>query len=86
MCMQAHKAESACEDHLADAERGPRSGKLDRVVELAAAAQAEGEQMLVFSQWTATLDLLEPALGSRGIRYSRCWALTPLPHSAILRP
>ena len=77
--MQANKAESAGQEQLPISEPVPRSGKLDRVVELAAAARESGEQMLVFSQWTATLDLLEPALGSLGVRYCRSCSYNPLP-------
>jgi hypothetical protein len=47
------------------------SAKLDHVRELARAARHDAEKLLVFSQWTSTLDLLEHALDTDGISFCR---------------
>ncbi|CAL8470060.1 g9602 [Coccomyxa elongata] len=47
------------------------SAKLEYVRHLAQETAQQGKQMLVFSLWTATLDLLEPILESQDIPYCR---------------
>jgi hypothetical protein len=56
---------------LSAAAQAPVSAKLARAVDIAGEAQRDGRQVLVFSSWTATLDLLQAALESRGILFSR---------------
>lgn len=50
---------------------GGTSSKLALCVETLEEAKASGRRTLVFSQWTSLLDLLEPELRSREIRFSR---------------
>ena len=52
------------------------SAKLEYVRHLAKKAAEQGDQMLVFSYWTATLDLLEPILESQDIPYCRWQTLS----------
>ncbi|BDA44076.1 Uncharacterized ATP-dependent helicase C23E6.02 [Coccomyxa sp. Obi] len=47
------------------------SAKLEYVRHLAQETAQQGEQMLIFSLWTATLDLLEPILDSQDISHCR---------------
>lgn len=58
------------------------STKLDYIRHLALASKLDGEKLLVFSKWTAPLDLLEPALRKENITYCR---LNHLPHLKAVR-
>jgi SNF2 family DNA or RNA helicase len=40
--------------------------------------RAEGEKTIIFSQFTSMLDLIEPFLRDRGIKYVRCETFRPL--------
>ncbi len=59
---------SSVEPHL----RHLSSAKLEYLRHAALEAAAEREQLLVFSLWTATLDLLEPILAAEGVPFCRC--------------
>lgn len=58
------------------------SSKLEYVRHLAQETAQQGEQMLVFSFWTATLDLLEPLLESQDIPFCR-WQTCFLPLTCL---
>jgi SNF2 family DNA or RNA helicase len=47
------------------------SSKVETLVESLVNASADGHRCLVFSQWTSMLDLIEPALKTAGLTYSR---------------
>ena len=47
------------------------SAKLEYLRHLAVETRQQGEQLLVFSLWTATLDLLEPILANEGVSFCR---------------
>ncbi len=52
--------------------RGPASSsKLPAVVELLVRASAAGRKLVVFSEWTTMLDLIEDGLRSHGLRWVR---------------
>jgi SNF2 family DNA or RNA helicase len=48
-----------------------RSSKLEVLLETLEEALSEGHKALVFSQWTSLLDLVEPELARRGVRFTR---------------
>ncbi|HET7503824.1 MAG TPA: DEAD/DEAH box helicase, partial [Kofleriaceae bacterium] len=48
-----------------------QSSKLERLLEALEDVVADGHRALVFSQWTSLLDLIEPALGTAGIAFTR---------------
>ena len=56
-----------------------RSSKFDLVLEKLSEGTAEGHKILLFSQFTAILDLFEAALPERGITSVRLDGSTPLP-------
>ncbi|EIE25847.1 hypothetical protein COCSUDRAFT_40099 [Coccomyxa subellipsoidea C-169] len=58
---------SSVEPHL----RHLSSAKLEYLRHAALEAAADREQLLVFSLWTATLDLLEPILAAEGVPFCR---------------
>ncbi len=58
------------------------SAKLEYVRHLAQETAQQGKQMLVFSFWTATLDLLEPILESEDIPYCR-WQTCSFPLTCL---
>lgn len=68
----------ACAAHLVDAEAPPESSKLRRLVERVEMAREGDEKVLVFSQFTALLDLADTALQRRGIRTLRLDGRTPV--------
>ena len=71
--------QSACHPALLPMGKGGRdnlgndftASKLDLLCDRLDEAVKEGHRSLVFSQWTGFLDLIEPALTSRGIKFLR---------------
>lgn len=63
--------QAACHPALVPGSDAASSSKTERLVDALEAAQADGHKSLVFSQWTSFLDLLEPHLQARGLRYNR---------------
>jgi hypothetical protein len=56
---------------LVPGQAATRSSKIDVLMEALATAAADGHKALVFSQWTAFLDLVEPHLTTAGIAFCR---------------
>jgi superfamily II DNA or RNA helicase len=63
--------QAACHPGLVPGQRAQGSAKLTLLLERLEEAVAEGHKALVFSQWTALLDLLEPKLADAGLGFSR---------------
>ncbi|MDP2312483.1 MAG: DEAD/DEAH box helicase [Pseudomonadota bacterium] len=63
--------QAACHTGLLPGRTAPSSAKLDLLLDTLDEVLAEGHKALVFSQWTSMLDLVEPALRARGIRWAR---------------
>jgi superfamily II DNA or RNA helicase len=63
--------QAACHPSLVPGQHAEGSSKLECLVEALEDAVADGHKALVFSQWTSLLDLVEPALGAAGIRFTR---------------
>ena len=62
---------------LPAARKVKESAKLDALIELLGTLLDEGRKVLLFSQFTGMLDLVEPALDRRGIDYLRLTGDTP---------
>ena len=63
--------QAACHVGLLPGREERRSSKVDLLVEQLQLAAAEGHRSLVFSQWTALLDLIEPELAGTGQDFLR---------------
>jgi superfamily II DNA or RNA helicase len=64
--------QAACDAALLGERGGPSSsGKLDRLDQMLEPIVDEGHRVLVFSQWTSLLDLVEPRLVELGISWLR---------------
>ena len=64
--------QSACDAALLGDESVPSSsGKLDRLDHMLDSIVDEGHRVLVFSQWTSLLDLVEPRLAEQGLDWLR---------------
>lgn len=63
--------QACCDLRLLSAEAGSPSAKLDALMELLGEAVDGGHRVLVFSQFTAMLDLIEPALEQAGLTFCR---------------
>ncbi len=63
--------QAACHPALVPGQSAETSSKVDALVEALEQITAEDHKALVFSQWTSLLDLVEPHLGSAGIRFGR---------------
>lgn len=63
--------QACCHRALIPGQHARTSSKLDVLCESLDSVVAEGHKALVFSQWTAMLDLIEPALRERGIAWVR---------------
>ncbi|WP_312512596.1 DEAD/DEAH box helicase [Massilia sp.] len=59
-----------CHPRLLDADSGAGSAKLDTLLELLDTLRSEGRKVLVFSQFTSMLALIEEQLRERGIGYA----------------
>lgn len=63
--------QAACHAGLVPGQQAERSSKLDLLREVLDEAVSEGHKVLVFSQWTSLLDLVEPVLDEAGIGHDR---------------
>jgi superfamily II DNA or RNA helicase len=63
--------QAACHMSLLPGQQAPSSAKFERLLTALEHAHADGHKVLVFSQWTRLLDLLEPHLVQAGIRFCR---------------
>jgi superfamily II DNA or RNA helicase len=63
--------QAACHPALLPGQTAQTSSKLELLMEVVDEAIAEGHKMLVFSQWTSLLDLVEPHLEAAGFGFAR---------------
>jgi superfamily II DNA or RNA helicase len=63
--------QACCHRSLLPGQTSPSSSKLELMLDTLEEALDEGHKALVFSQWTSLLDLVEPHLRTRGIRFAR---------------
>jgi len=63
--------QAACHPALVPGQQAPSSSKLETLVDALENAAADGHKALVFSQWTSMLDLIEPALKTADIAFTR---------------
>ena len=63
--------QAACHTGLLPGRSAPSSSKIRLLMETLEEALAEGHRVLIFSQWTSMLDLVEPHLASLGIQFVR---------------
>lgn len=63
--------QAACHPSLVPGQHALQSTKLSLLAERIEQAAADGHRALVFSQWTALLDLVEPVLRGIGIEFER---------------
>ncbi len=63
--------QAACHSALVPGQKATRSSKVDLLVDQLAQITAAGHRALVFSQWTALLDLVEPALAAANLTHLR---------------
>jgi superfamily II DNA or RNA helicase len=69
--------QACCHRALLPGQTAPSSSKLELLLETLEEALSEGHKALVFSQWTSLLDLIEPLLKARGVRFTRLDGSTP---------
>jgi SNF2 family DNA or RNA helicase len=69
--------QACCHRALLPGQKAERSSKLELLLETLEEALSEGHKALVFSQWTSLLDLIEPELAKRDIRFVRLDGSTP---------
>jgi superfamily II DNA or RNA helicase len=63
--------QASCHSALVPGQTADTSSKVEALVEAAADAAADGHKVLVFSQWTSFLDLIEPHLFEASIPFTR---------------
>jgi len=63
--------QAACHPALLPGQTAETSSKIELLMELVDEAIAEGHKMLVFSQWTSLLDLVEPHIRAAGFGFAR---------------
>jgi superfamily II DNA or RNA helicase len=63
--------QAACHPGLLPGRQAEGSSKVEALGEALEDVVADGHKALVFSQWTGLLDLVEPALASRSIEFTR---------------
>lgn len=63
--------QAACHPALLGLPSGPSSSKLERLSLALVDAVADGHKVLVFSQWTSLLDLVEPLLSEARVAFER---------------
>jgi SNF2 family DNA or RNA helicase len=63
--------QASCHAALVPGQTAETSSKVEAVVDALSDAAADGHKVLVFSQWTSLLDLVEPHLRDAGIGFTR---------------
>jgi superfamily II DNA or RNA helicase len=63
--------QAACHPALVPGQTAPSSSKIEALLEALEQLTAEGHKVLVFSQWTSLLDLVEPHLETANIPFLR---------------
>jgi len=63
--------QAACHPALVPGQAAPSSSKIEALLEAVEEITAEGHKILVFSQWTSLLDLVEPHLEQAKIGFGR---------------
>jgi SNF2 family DNA or RNA helicase len=63
--------QAACHSGLVPGHEAPTSSKVDLLIETLDQVVADGHKALVFSQWTALLDRVEPLLRDVGMNFER---------------
>jgi superfamily II DNA or RNA helicase len=63
--------QACCHRGLLPGGNATRSSKVDLLMDTLEEALSENHKALVFSQWTSLLDLVEPELRARGVRFTR---------------
>ncbi len=63
--------QAACHRSLLPGQHADSSSKLDLLFDTLEEILSEGHKALVFSQWTGFLDLIEPGLRSRNLKFNR---------------
>ncbi len=63
--------QASCHPALVPGQTAETSSKVEALVEALSDASADGHKVLVFSQWTSLLDLVEPHLRQEGIAFTR---------------
>ncbi|MET0286773.1 MAG: DEAD/DEAH box helicase, partial [Polyangiales bacterium] len=63
--------QACCHRALLPGMKADKSSKLELLMDTLEEALSEGHKALVFSQWTSLLNLVEPLLNERGIRFER---------------
>lgn len=63
--------QAACHRALVPGQSAPSSSKIELLCLALEKVIADGHKALVFSQWTGFLDLVEPHLRERGVRFNR---------------
>jgi superfamily II DNA or RNA helicase len=63
--------QACCHRALLPGQKADRSSKLELLMDTLEEALSEGHKALVFSQWTSLLNLVEPLLEERGIKFTR---------------
>jgi SNF2 family DNA or RNA helicase len=69
--------QAACHTALVPGQHAKTSSKVQALVEVLVAANADGHRSLVFSQWTSMLDLIEPELEAAQLPFLRLDGSTP---------
>ena len=69
--------QAACHPALVPGQQAKTSSKVEALVDALSTAVADGHRCLVFSQWTSMLDLIEPALKTAELSFSRLDGSTP---------
>ena len=63
--------QACCHPGLIPGSQGGFSSKLEQLVETVSEATGEDHKVLIFSQWTSFLDLMEPAFETAGLAFLR---------------
>lgn len=63
--------QAACHPALLPGQSAESSSKVEALMDLLESATSEGHKVLVFSQWTSLLDLVEPKLRDAGLAFGR---------------
>lgn len=63
--------QAACHPALVPGQSAMTSSKIERLLAAIEEAVLDGHKVLVFSQWTSLLDLVEPHLDTAGVKFTR---------------